>query len=313
MNGRGYSGHYRPARNRRRRISAAVISITLFLLLLVILFVFIGNILNGKTQGGSEPTKTDKPPVTDVKPAPASIVGMALDIEGSASSQLSNNISRIAQNGGKAISVNVRGSDSKLLYSSDVARHFGFQSGSGLSGIDTIVTRAQSRGLYVSAYIELESMSEKNPNVRAAMLGYEAALVGEMCASGVSDVMIYAPDTTFENYSELVRLAENVKAANPSAVIGVALKPSFFSEPNAAFVIDELFAVYDQIGMDLTSLSGEDKAAEISSSLSSQLYYILRYNMRVVLKSTEDKDLAESIDKALAENSVTNVQYVTVH
>ena len=309
MNGKSYSGRYRPSSYRRKRIPPVLIFILFIVVLLVAAFLIIGNLLNDKTEEAGKPASTSDGDLPQSKPTPTSVICQVLDIEGEASSQTNNNLAALAQRGAAAVSVKVNGSDSKILYDSDVAKAFGFQSG-GFIEMSTIVSRAQSRGIYVSAYFKLGFMSEKNNDVRAAKLGYEAALVGEMCAAGVGDVMIYAPDATSENYVELVRLANNVKAVMPNAKIGIALKSDIFSSQNAAVVIDALFEVYDIIGIDLSDAKAEDAEEYLDGALGKNLYYVLRYNARVIVPSFEDKETASAIEAVLASNSVTNIQYV---
>lgn len=308
MNGRGYSGRYRP-QHRRRGLSPIAIIVAAVLIVLVILFVVIGNSLGNKAKGSQSTTPELSQMPADDRPTPDSVRCYVLDIEGEAASQTNNNLSKLSSSGALAVSVNLRGADKSLLYNSNVAKSFGKQSG-GYIEMSTVVARAQSRGMYVSAYLTLEFTSEKNADIRAAMLGYESALVSELCSAGVGDVMVYAPGITAENFAELVRLAENVKAVNSNARIGVALSSELFAHPNAAIMVDELFEVFDIIGLDLTNVKTDAMLETLESALTSNLYYVLRYNARVIVPSVADAELSSELSELLSSNSISNYQYV---
>ena len=308
MNGRGYHPRYRQGR-RRVSVLPVIILIVALLAVLFLIFILIGNGLNKKTQGNITDTSVTQSQKEPVKAAPASVGCFFLDIEGEASSQTSNNIAKLSSDGALALSVEVKAADNTLLYSSGVARAFGKQSGSTLD-IATLVSRAKARGLYVSAYYTLEFMKEKNADVKAAKLGYEAALISELCSYGVDDVMVYAPDASYENYYELLRLAQSVKATNKNAKIGVSVKQELYSHQNAAVIIDALFKEFDIIGIDLSDIDKKDIDKQVEKVLSNSLYYVLRYNARVVLPSVEDAALSKKLSDILLASNAHNYQYV---
>lgn len=310
MNGRGHVSRYRP-RQRRNKILPLIVFISIIVLALLALFIVLGNYFNDRSQNQPPAVTPSESEREAPKAAPPSVRCYVLDIEGEAASQTNNNLSKLASSGARAVSVNVRGSDSTLLYSSNVAKSFGKQSG-GYIEMSTIASRADSRAMYLSAYLRLEFMSEKNSDVRAAKLGYEAALVSEMCSAGADDVVVYAPDAAADNYTELVRLAENVKAANPAANIGVALKKDIFLLPNSALIIDELYKVYDILCIDLTEIKINDIEEALESAVGSNLYYILRYNTRVILPDISDAELLKKVNDSLSANSVSNIQFVKI-
>ncbi len=308
MNGRGYRGRYRPVR-RRRGISPLVVIISVVLAALLILFIIIGNVLNKKTQA---PPKTTTGVTTDTeapKPVPPSYKCVLLDIEGGGASQTQSNITKLAGGGATALSVKAKGADKTLLYSSTVAKSFGKPTASSLE-MSTLVSRAKGQGMHVSVYFSLDFASVENVDVRLATLGYESALVSELFASGVDDVIISSPDIKLENIDELCGFAENVRSANKNATLGIALSSELYASAESAIAIDKLLEVYDILGLDLSKAPSEDTAKYIEGALSGNLYYILRYNARVILPSLPDAAASAAIGEVISSNSITNYQYV---
>ena len=308
MNGRGYSGHYRRQRRRRGLPPVLIIALVTVALLLAI-FLIVGNALNNKTQNQPSVTTPANTETEQSKPLPQSVQCFVLDIEGESAYATQTNISKHAESGTRALSVKVKGADGAVLFNSNVAKEFGKQSGSFIE-MSTVVSRAKAQGMYVSAYFELDFISEENFDLRTAKLGYEAALVSELVTSGVDDVMISAGEAKSENIPELIRFAENIKAVNKNAKIGIALKSELYAGSESAMNIDSLNAVYDILGIDLSKPPSEGMTEYIEGALSRNLYYILRYNARVILPGLSDAAQANAISGVVSSNSITNYQYV---
>lgn len=308
MNGRGYRGRYRPAR-RRRGISPLVVIISVALAALLILFIILGNLLNKKTQTPPKITTGITTGTESPKPVPLSYKCVLLDIEGEGASQTQSNITKLANNGAGALSVKAKGADKTLLYSSTVAKSFGKSTASSLE-MSTLVSRAKGQGMHVSVYFPLEFPSVENADIRLAMLGYESALVSELFASGVDDVVISSSDIKLENIDELCRFAANVKSVNENVNLGIALNSELYAATDSALAIDKLLEVYDILGLDLSKAPTEDTAKYIERALSGNLYYILRYNARVIVPSLADAAASAAIGEVISSNSITNYQYV---
>ena len=302
MNGRGYHTRYRQGR-RRSSLLPVIIIVVSVLAVLFLLFLLIGNGLNKKMQEYIPDATTTETQSKEQKLAPASVGCFYLDV-----SAIDNNLSRLSSNGVSAVSFEARSSDNVPVYDSDVAKAFG--KSCGTLSVSSLMSRARSRGMHVSAYFVLEFMKEKNADIRAAKLGYEAALVSELCSDGVDDVMVYAPDVTSENYEELIRFAQSVKQTNSDAKIGISVKPDIYSHQNAAVMIDALFEAFDIVGIDLSDLEEKDIDKSVEAALASNLYYILRYNARVILPSVQDTELAQKLTDALTSSNVQNYQYI---
>ena len=113
-----------------------------------------------------------------------------------------------------------------------------------------------------------------------------------------------------ENIDELARLADNIKAINPNAVIGITFTREIMAHPDSAFYVDKLKGAYDFTCLDLSN-NGEDNAVEyVNTAVSENLLYILRDKMRILLPSV-DSDTQELLKTALASNSVSNWQIVS--
>ena len=301
MNGRGYHARYR--QRRRASVLPVIVIIVVVIAVLFLLFLIVGNGLNKKTQDGGTDTSVTQTQNEPPKAAPDSVACFFLD-----TAAVDNNIAKLSSNGVNALSVTLKSSDQTLLYSSDVAKAFEKQCGT--LDVSSLVSRARSRGMYVSAYFTLEFVKEKNTDIRAAKLGYEAALVSELCSEGVDDVMVYAPDATYENYTELIRFAESVKQTNVNAKIGISVRSELYSHQNAAIIIDDLFDAFDIVGIDLSEIEENDMDKNVESALANNLYYILRYNARVILPNVEDTELSKKLFDILSASNVHNYQYV---
>jgi hypothetical protein len=157
MNGRGYHTRYRQGR-RRSSVLPVIIIVVAVLTVLFLLFLLIGNGLNKKVQEDMPDATTTDAQSKEQKPAPASVGCFYLDI-----SAIDNNLARLSSNGASAVSFEVKSSDLTLVYNSDVAKAFG--KSCGTLSISSLMSRAKSRGMYVSSYFVLEFMKEKNEDM----------------------------------------------------------------------------------------------------------------------------------------------------
>ena len=280
--------------------------------LLFLLFLIIGNLLNNKVQ--EDPENTDSP-VTDgglQNTVPTyTINGYSIDISGISSSAFSSSLRAITDSGASAVSINLSDKNGTLLYKSSTAQKLGYQSGAdSLIGLSSIVSSAKSRNCFTSAYITLTSLRESDPKIRSVRMAYEAAVVCEMAEAGINDIVLRCPEISGENIDELARLADNIKAINPNAVIGITFTREIMAHPDSAFYVDKLKGAYDFTCLDLSN-NGEDNAVEyVNTAVSENLLYILRDKMRILLPSV-DSDTQELLKIALASNSVSNWQIVS--
>lgn len=315
MNMRSSSGYYRRSNRRRRRLRNIIIISAVSLVVLLVAFLVVGNILKKKTQGDNNANGETSASDNAVTPAPTpqSINGYFIDLTGASSTQLSNQISTLSANGVTAVSLNLTDNNGELLYNSKTAQNLGYQAtSSSLISLSSIITRTESRGIYTSAYITLNSFKETDAKIRSVKLAYEASIVCEIAEAGFNDIVVRCPEISSEYIDELIGFAKNVKNINSTAKIGITFTTSLLETEDAALSVDKLVAAFDLTALDLASVEGNDTLVYIEESLSNSniRYYILRFNTRILLPYTEDEDTKTQLEALLASNSINNWQIV---
>ncbi|MBO5415720.1 MAG: hypothetical protein J6A83_03745 [Clostridia bacterium] len=315
---RASSGYYRRNSYRRKKWrNILVISISV-LAALLILFLVLGNILNKKTEGErleetspvKHPTQATTPPIATPSYT-VSIKGGAVDIR---STELKKSFATLVENGFSAVSFNLSDTDGKLLYKSSVAARFGYQTADGgLADLDSVNASAASSGLATSAVLTLNSFTEEDKITRSVLQACEAAIICEIYDAGIDDIIIRCPELKAEHADELIELAKSISEINEKSIVGLALTGEFIESDSSALLIERLVSAFDFISLDITDISHEaDLAEHIESSLSTdKYYYILRYNMRVLLPKPENDDSAKKAYELMKSNSITNWQTVS--
>ena len=156
----------------------------------------------------------------------------------------------------------------------------------------------------------LTDFSGDDDLIRSAALGYHSALISEALRSGVDEVLIFAGDIPPDRYAELARLALEVKRLCPDGIIGISLPVSAFADAQNSTVIDELWNAFDYFAADLTHCTGGEVGAaeQISGELGQMLYYLLRYNARVLLPYTQNADELSLMIAAVNDSGSENIQ-----
>lgn len=309
MKGRTSSGRYR--RNiYRKRILRNVIIITLIVILLsFIAFLIIGNKLKDKVE--EHPSDDDDVAITTAQtnlPAQYTVSSRFVDIS---SASANDDSSAYAKQGYTSVSYRLSDTEGKPTYSSDVAKRFGYQAqGSNPADLKSLASSAQRRGLLVSGYFTLSSFSESDENIRSVISAYEAAMVCEVIELGVNDVILICPELSIELTDELVALADRVKSLNPDAALGIALSDSFLSSENSSVYVDKLMSAFDILALDVREKKLDAPIDFAESIVSKHLFYLLRYNGRVLIPILDSDDEREKLISKLAENSITNWQEI---
>ena len=262
MNVRSSSGYYGRSNYRKRKWRNILIISAISLVILIVVFLVVGNILKKKTQdddndGAVGTSVSDN--TTIPEPVPHSINGYFVDMSGLSYAQFSDRISTLAANGVTAVSLNLTDDTGILLYDSKTAQKLGYQTASDSRiSLSSIVTKAESRGIYTGAYITLNSFGESDAKVRSAKLAYEAAIVCEIAEAGIDDVIVRCPEISSEYIDELIGFAKNVKNINSTAKIGITFTTSLLETEDAALSVDKLVAAFDLTALDLASVEGND-------------------------------------------------------
>lgn len=303
---------YRRSVYRKRRIKIIAISAAVAAVVLSLLFVIVGNMLAGKTDGGEEdsgngtsgaPTD-DRTPLRDVRAYP-----VPLSADGST---LSGRLSSATRNGYSDVCFYMDTDSGALWYVSDVAKKLGRQTdaGSELRTLSNIVGLFDSNSVYSIGITHIHDMRNDDGLLRAASSGFYAAQIAEALLAGVDDVLILAGDLPAERYGELISLADEIHRLSGKGNVGLALPVSLISSSENAALVEELYSAFDYLAADLSVSDGEtDEAERINASISSDLhYYVLRYSMRVLIPNTDDGATAEAINSVLDNRNIKNVQ-----
>ena len=311
MNRNNRHMRYRRSIYRKKRIKTVVITVVCAVLLTVVLFTIIGNALGDKVE---ERLERSNGKVTDTADAAHATVRSvnAYPVPLSANdSKLSTRLSRAAANGYKEICFELDTENGTLLYSSDIAVQLGKQ-GSGLElwQLDDAMKLFDENGLYSIGITHVSDLSSEDDLARSAGTGYHAALIAEALRAGVDDVLVYVGELPAEQYDELIALAESIHRLCPEGRIGLSLPLGILSGSDNSELMDKLWNAFDYLAADLTdpAVDGDDAAERIDTALGSMLYYLLRYNMRVLVPYTDDSELAAAISAAVSTNGGQSIQ-----
>lgn len=148
---------------------------------------------------------------------------------------------------------------------------------------------------------------------RSVLRACEAAIVCEIFGAGIDDVVVRCPDIKNEYADELILLANQVKQINSKAIIGLALTPEFLDDENASATVEKILSCFDFIAMDITEDSDKtDKSEQIQAFLTTdKYYYILRYNIRVLIPEPNNEEQSAEIYELMNANNITNWQTVS--
>ncbi len=317
MNGKNLNVNYRRKAYAKKRARAIITIVASALVLLFVLFLIFGGILKNKVDDERQndgSSQTDNVATDNIHTNVPSVKGYGVSLEGLSASALSDRLTQIGNAGGDCVSVVVRSSTGNELYSSSVAQGMGKQEQSnGLISADTVASRAANKGMKASALLDISAFSEKDDLERSVLLAYDAAICAELCRDGMDDVIITVRSTEIneDSIDELVRFAENVKAIESEAVVGIALSKDMLASEGSEVLVSKLWEAYDLLALDITDIGeDEDPTASAQEKVSSEIhYYLLRYNMRVLFPSL-GSDRLEDVVSILSDKGLTNWQTV---
>lgn len=315
MNGRAPMGYHRRNSYKKKRLRNIIIFSAVILVVLFVVFLIIGNTLFKKTNTPDDDEPKDKTSDTEQKnnTAPYSIQAQSIDLTGLSSSDFSDKLSAFSKNGATAVSIKCSDEEGTLLYASEVARELGYQSNSStLISLKSAASSADRRNIFTSAYITVTSINEKDAKMRSVLTSYEAALVCEMVEVGIKEVVLRCPDASVENLNDIINIANNVKLINKDAAVGIEIPSKILNSELASEHIDKLATSFDFMALTMVELSeNTDVVEQVDALLTTHLFYILRYNMRVLIPVVEDEDTRDALQTLLTENSIGNWQEIS--
>lgn len=315
MNRSGRRVSYRRRAYRKNRIKLVLGVVAAVLVTVFIALVIAGNLIGDKvednvTKRKPQSTQTEALPHDEVKKVLAYPV--PLYVEGS--SLLATRIKNAADAGYTDACFFLDGADGKLTYNSEVAISLGKHvSQADMPTLEKAMTAFQERSMHTVGMTHLSEFNTDNDLARSAAIGYYSALIAEALRSGVNDVMIFVGDIPIERYAELSELARDVHRLCPDGKIGLSLPVSVLSDQNNSELVDELWDHFDYLAADLTKVeAGEEQTLTdaIDATLGGMLYYLLRYDMRVLVTQASDPTEMTQILDTVKQNGSENVQII---
>ncbi len=300
---------YRRSIYRRNRIKSILIISVVCIVIVFLLFLIIGNILKDRTDTLHE--QTDSSAIqsstshTEVKSVNAFPIVLSDE-----SSTLSSRVNAARNAGYNDICFALDGADGALLYSSPVAQRLGKQaSGSGLWTLTRASEIFRNSEMYSVGITHISDFLSEDDLTRTAALGYHASIIAEALRSGIDEVMIFIGELPHERYTELITLANEVHRLCPDGTLGLSLPPTLFSGDSDT-LLAKIWEAYDYIAVDITTPpdAQTDIVSYADSSLGGMLYYLLRYNVRVLIPSTADSNAATSLISAIKTKGTQNIQ-----
>lgn len=300
---------YRKSVYRRRRMRVVLIVSGIVLGVLLLLFLFLGNLFFDKLN--REPaSKPDAPPHTETQPplpfeAIRHVEAPLLATDGS-TSEIYNRLETLIAEGHTALSISLTDANGTLLYRSTQAEQgdYTIRGTSDLS-LAEVAKAAHADGVYLCGTYVLSAASEENALTRSVLLAESAAVIAEAFLDGMDDIVILAPDLPIGQQSELIRLVESIRAFAPNAVVGLSLPEAEIASPHATR-IDTLAQSFDYLALDLGRFGEEDPVTFAEARMRTMLYYLLRYEMRVLLPSLPDADTNATLIDAVKSESLDN-------
>ena len=305
---------YRQSVYRRHSIKTGLIVAAVVLVVLVLLFLILGNLLFNKVQ--DEPEDTDKTANTIPAPDPypfedvRHVKAPLLSLDGNRSA-IYQTLGNLVDEGHKAVSIPLTNSDGTLLYHSEQAVDGDYAiRGTSTLSLSDLAEAAKADGVYLCGYFVLSATAEEDPLTRSVLLAESAAVLAEAFLAGVDDIVIVAPALPLEQQAELLRLCDTVRTFVPNAIIGLSLPEAEIAAPDAKR-IDALAKSFDFLALDLSGYGDEEPVAFAEARMQSMLYYLLRYEMRVLIPSLTDEKVQNALIAVTETESVTN--WMLVH
>ena len=287
---------YRRPMRRRRRIRTILIVSGICLAVALLLFFWIGNIFFDKLdipEENKKPTQTEQEspalPASSVKKVQAPMISLR---NGTKAAQKA--IQAAAEDDKTALSLSLCDREGNLLYRSEVAKRLSMSIGTGEADLSALCATADSTDIYLCGIFTLKAMNEENPLDRSVYLSEAAAVIAEAYSYGLRDIVLRAPSATPESVDELLRLHDTIKSFESDLVLGLALPDTFVASPDAE-VLQTLAYRCDYLALDLSRYGEEEPADAADAQINTMLYYLLRYEMRVIIPAEAEEAVAEKV------------------
>ena len=294
---------YNARRDRVRRISnhKKAIIIAVFTLLVTVFSVILGNCL-GQMVKEQEKNELESPSPERIRYETLSDVRVNakhFDISEISYTPVAT-IERWAALGRTSVSLTVRRTSGKLNYNSEIAKALGKDETSGLD-IRELIGTFDDNNIHVSGIFE-SSFMFNTEGLNDVYSAYEIQLVGELHSAGVDDILISGLEIDSENIETALDFLYDIRSKYKDAVIGVSMPYGVASSESGSYVAYMLSGVCDYIALDLSDVY---ESGELTERLSDCVYYISRYDARILL----DSSLGTAVD-IFEDLGIGNWQYV---
>ena len=310
MKKRGRNMRYRRSIYRKNGIHVYILITAGVLIAVVLIFVLLGNALGDKAEKSeserASSKTTDSTSEEHITPRNVSAYPVPLSADGS---NLRSRISQTVALGYTDVCFDLDTKTDSLLYMSNVAISLGYLSSDAqLWDLSEAVKLFDDGGLYTVGITHLSRMNTENDLERQVASGYYTARIAEALRSGVDDVLISPEDLPFSTYSELTVIADEVHRLCPNSTIGISVTPEMLSSDGSGDLVDTLWNSFDYIAVNLDGEpnEGESISQMAEHQLGGMLYYLLRYNMRVLIPNADNETIAQ-IKNSLSQNGVKNM------
>lgn len=209
-------------------------------------------------------------------------------------------IERWAALGRTSVSLTVRRTSGKLNYNSEIAKALGKDETSGLD-IRELIGTFDDNNIHVSGIFE-SSFMFNTEGLNDVYSAYEIQLVGELHSAGVDDILISGLKIDSENIETALDFLYDIRSKYKDAVIGVSMPYGVAISESGSYVAYMLSGVCDYIALDLSDVY---ESGELTERLSDCVYYISRYDARILL----DSSLGTAVD-IFEDLGIGNWQYV---
>ena len=275
---------YNARRDRVRRISnhKKAIIIAVFTLLVTVFSVILGNCL-GQMVKEQEKNELESPSPERIRYETLSDVRVNakyFDISEISYTPVAT-IERWAALGRTSVSLTVRRTSGKLNYNSEIAKALGKDETSGLD-IRELIGTFDDNNIHVSGIFE-SSFMFNTEGLNDVYSAYEIQLVGELHSAGVDDILISGLKIDSENIETALDFLYDIRSKYKDAVIGVSMPYGVAISESGSYVAYMLSGVCDYIALDLSDVY---ESGELTERLSDCVYYISRYDARILLDSS---------------------------
>ena len=300
---------YRKSVYRRRRARTALIVSTTVLGILLLLFFIVGNFFSDKMQSdlpeSSKEETSNAPEASYPFESVRHVKAPLLSLDGGTSA-VYRRLDELLAAGHTALSLPLTDANGTLQYHSEQASRGRYSiAGSSSLSLSELSDLAHLDGAYLCGTYVLNAANEEDALTRSVLLAESAAVIAEAFLSGIDDVLIVVPTLPTERQTEILRFVEDIRTLAPHATLGLSLPEDEIATPDAAR-IDTLAKSLDYLALDLRNKEAEDPVAFAEERMGSMLYYLLRYEMRVMIPNLSDEDAQKKLVEAVENESIDN-------